>query len=138
MTIFLVVIVGIRVRGHGRILEMGLQRLLVYAHGAGSVLWQWDHGGIAPNLRVSRGRAVPMTMTMTMMCSDKVTLIGEDELASLNSIARVGGSPTLHFRIGWSWNSVAASEAAAQVGEERHGGNASFPCFQDLILEIVE
>lgn len=90
---------------------MRLQGLLVYTHGAGSVLWQWDHGGIAPNLRVSR-RAVPMPMTMTMICSDEVTFVGECKLAGLNSIA----SPALHFWVGGLWNCVAASEAAAQGG----------------------
>lgn len=91
---------------------MRLQGLLVYTHGAGSVLWQWDHGGIAPNLRVSR-RAVPMGMTITMICSDEVTFVREGKLASLNSIAQVGGSPALHFRVGGSWSCVAASEATA-------------------------
>jgi hypothetical protein len=95
---------------------MRLQGLLVYTHGAGSVLWQWDHGGIAPNLRVSR-RAVPMGMTMTMICSDEVTFVGEGKLASLNSIAQVGGSsPALHFWVGGSRSCVAVSEAPAQVG----------------------
>jgi hypothetical protein len=120
MRILLVLIVGIGIRGHGRIPEMGLQGLLVYTHGAGSVLWQWDHGGIAPNLRVSGRRAVPMTMTM--ICSDEVTLVGESELASLDSIAGVSWRTTLHFGVGGLWSCVAASKAAAQVGEPRHDG----------------